>query len=284
MTWTLILHGGAKQIERAKEAANRRGCLEAIAAGCMTLSQGGSALAAVETVVRVLEDDPVFNAGIGSVANAAGDLEMDAALMDGQTLDVGGVAALRGVRYPITVARMLLREQPTLLVAEGARQFALDHGAELMEPEAMLAPEELSKRDDTVGCVALDADGNLAAGVSTGGLPGCAPGRVGDTPLPGCGFYADNALGAVALSGDGESIARLTLGAQIMHGLKTLPPEAAAELALASLNRVGGEAGAIVLDRRGTWGWAHASPHFAVAYASSEQRQPRVYLKKSEER
>jgi beta-aspartyl-peptidase (threonine type) len=279
--WALVLHGGAKSIAPQKEGANRVGCLAALEIGAGILRDGGSALDAVEATIRVLEHDPTFNAGRGSVRNADGVVEMDAAIMDGATLDIGGVAAIRNVPHPVTVARMMLRETPTLLVAEGARRFAVAHGAETCEAADLLVAEDTGH--DTVGCVALDREGNLAAGTSTGGLEGCAPGRVGDSPLPGCGLYADNAIGAVAFSGDGESIARVMLAARVMQSLESAPPQPAIEAAIERLGRVGGEAGGIVLDRAGRVGWAHNSPHFAVGVATSANEGPRVYLHKDEE-
>ncbi|MFH5923017.1 isoaspartyl peptidase/L-asparaginase family protein [Roseomonas xinghualingensis] len=280
--WALVLHGGAKEIAPEKEQANRAGCLDALAAGAALLRSGGSALDAVEAAIRVLEDDPTFNAGRGSVRNTDGEVEMDAAIMDGATLDVGGVAAIREVRHPISVARLMLRETPTLLVAEGARRFAAAHGAETWDP-AHLAESAGESGHDTVGCIALDMRGNLAAGTSTGGLEGSLPGRVGDSPLPGCGLYAENALGAVAFSGDGESITRGMLAARVMQSLEAQPPQAAIEAALARLGRTGGEAGGIVLDRAGRIGWAHNSTHFAVAMVTSEDEMLRAYLRKDEE-
>jgi beta-aspartyl-peptidase (threonine type) len=280
--WALIVHGGAKEIAPEKEKANRDGCLAALSAGAAMLREGGSALEAVEASIRVLEDDPTFNAGRGSVRNSDGEVEMDAALMDGAALDVGGVAAIRGVRHPITVARLMLREPPTLLVAEGARRFAEAHGAETCDPaDLLLAAEDTGH--DTVGCVALDIRNNLAAGTSTGGLEGSPPGRVGDSPVPGCGLYADNSVGAVAFSGDGESIVRRTLAARVMQLLESGPPQAAIEATLDRLGDVGGEAGGIVLDRTGQIGWAHNSSHFAVGIMTSEDERSRIYLRKDEE-
>jgi len=280
--WALVLHGGAKEIAPGKERANREGCLVALEAGMAVLSGGGTALDAVEASIRALEDDPTFNAGRGSVRNTDREVEMDAAIMDGATLDIGGVAAIRAVRHPITVARMMLRETPTLLVADGARRFAEAGGAETCGPAELLVPAE-DAGHDTVGCVALDMAGNLAAGTSTGGLEGCHPGRVGDSPLPGCGLYADNSIGATVFSGDGESISRTMLAAHVMQFLETGAPQAAIEAAVARLWRVGGEAGGIVLDRSGRIGWAHNSPHFAVGMATSEDKHPRVFLQRSEE-
>lgn len=187
--WSLILHGGAMEVPPGMEAANRRGCLAALEAGTGVLRGGGSALDAIEAAVRVLEDDPSFNAGYGSVLNADGEVEMDAAFMDGATLDVGAVAAIRGVRQPASVARLMLGEPPILLVGDGARRFATDGGAELCDPAAMIAPQagkSASKLGhDTVGVVGRDEAGSIAACTSTGGLPGCLPGRIGDSPCPG---------------------------------------------------------------------------------------------------
>lgn len=280
--WALVLHGGAKEIAPGKQKANRLGCLAALTVGAGVLRQGGSALDAVEATIRVLEHDPTFNAGRGSVRNTDGEIEMDAAIMDGATLDIGGVAAIRAVPHPVSVARLMLREQPTLLVADGARRFAEAHGAETCDPASLFAGTADGSHD-TVGCVALDTSGNLAAGTSTGGIEGCAPGRVGDSPLPGCGLYADNAIGAAAFSGDGESIARTMLAARVMQSLESGPPQPAIEAAIMRLGRVGGEAGGIVLDRTGQVGWAHNSPHFAVGVATSADDRLRTYLSKNEE-
>ncbi|MFT8246175.1 isoaspartyl peptidase/L-asparaginase family protein [Roseomonas sp. BN140053] len=280
--WALVLHGGAKEIAPEKEAANRAGCLRALLSGAAVLRAGGSAVDAVEAAIRVLEDDATFNAGRGSVRNSDGEVEMDAAMMDGATLDVGGVGAIRDVRHPVAVARLMLRETPTLLVAEGAQRFAAAQGAELRGPAELLAAAG-DAAHDTVGCIALDSRGDLAAGTSTGGLEGCHPGRLGDSPVPGLGFYADNGLGAVAFSGDGESISRCMLAAHVMHRLEGGSPQAAIESAIARLGRVGGDAGGIVLDPAGNIGWAHNSPHFAVGMVRGNDDRPRIYLSKGEE-
>jgi isoaspartyl peptidase/L-asparaginase-like protein (Ntn-hydrolase superfamily) len=282
VTWALVLHGGAKEIAPEQMQAHRAGCLDALAVGAALLRSGCSAVEAVEAAIRVLEDDPTFNAGRGSVRNADGDVEMDAAIMDGATLEVGGVAAIRQVRHPVSVARRMLRETPTLLVGEGARRFAEAHAAEMWDA-AHLRDMAAASGHDTVGCVALDIHGNLAAGTSTGGVNGCPPGRVGDSPMPGCGFYADNALGAVALSGDGENIMRGMLAARVMHFLESQKPQEAVEQAIARLGPIGGEAGGVVLDRAGRIGWAHSSPHFAVAMVTSEDDTLRVCLQQGEE-
>lgn len=280
--WALIVHGGAKAIPLAAWARHRQGCLAAVEAGAAVLVAGGDAVSAVETAVRALEDDPTFNAGRGSVRNAAGEVECDAAIMDGASLAVGGVAAVRTLRHPISVARAMLPERPVLLVGEGAESFARAHGQEFCAPEDLLVDQAAGEGCDTVGCVALDLAGNLAAGTSTGGLSGCAVGRVGDSPLPGCGLYADNMVGAVSLSGEGESLIRTTLAARLIRALEDQAPEPAIETAMAALARVGGEAGLIVIDRHGRVGWGHNSAQFAVAHAASG-RPARAFVARDED-
>lgn len=263
--WVILVHGGAKTIVPDAVAANRAGCLAAATAGAAVLRVGGDAIDAAEVAIRVLEDDPRFNAGNGSVRNADGEVEMDAALMDGATLDIGAVGAVRTIRNPIAAARALLREPAVLLVGEGAERFARDRGLALASSQEIATDTE----HDTVGCVVRDARGHVAAATSTGGLHGTAAGRVGDSPLPGCGFYADDATGAVSFSGDGESIMRTLLAAHVMRALETGGAAAAADAALHRLARVGGEAGAIVIDAAGRIGIAHNSDHFALGLATS---------------
>jgi isoaspartyl peptidase/L-asparaginase-like protein (Ntn-hydrolase superfamily) len=267
--WAIIVHGGAKTIAPERRQAHLDGCLMALAAGQAVLEAGGCAVDAVEAAVRAMEDDPTFNAGRGSVRNAAGQVECDAAIMDGATLAVGGVAAVRILRHPISVAAAMLPETPVLLVADGAEAFAREHGAEICAPADLIVERPGDPGCDTVGCVALDRKGNLAAGTSTGGLTASRPGRVGDSPLPGCGLYADNAIGGVSLSGEGESLIRTTLAAHLIHTLETADPQAAISAALDRLAEVGGDAGLIVVDAQGRIGWNHNSDQFAVAHASA---------------
>ena len=264
--WATIVHGGARTIAANRQDANRAGCIAAVEASAAILRGGGTALDAAEAAVRQLEDDATFNAGCGSVPTAAGDVEMDAAIMDATTLDVGAVAALSRVRNPVSVARMVLTEPPVLLVGAGALAFARQRGVNIFD--AAPTTEEEGQHD-TVGCIAMDRDGRLAVATSTGGLPGQLPGRVGDAPIPGCGFYADNGLGAAAISGDGESILRVSLAMRAVDAMRSEPAPAAAAGALRILARVGGEAGIIALDRNGRFGVAHNSEHFAVALAAS---------------
>ncbi|AYV47532.1 asparaginase [Caulobacter flavus] len=265
--WAIIVHGGAKTIAPHQEETHRDGCLQAVAVGQAILEAGGAAIDAVEAAIRVLEDGPTFNAGYGAVRNADGDVECDAAIMDGRDLSVGAVAAVRILRHPISVAAAMLPEMPVLLVAEGAERFARERCAELCGPGELAVERPDDPGCDTVGCVAFDERGDLAAGTSTGGLRGARAGRVGDSPLPGCGLYADNQVGAVSLSGDGESLIRATLASRLMRGLEQMEPDQAMADALVHLARIGGEAGLIAIDAEGRIGWGHSSPQFAVAHA-----------------
>lgn len=279
--WTLAVHGGAKEIRADEEAGNRQGIYRALRAGRSILEAGGTALDAVEAAVRVLEDDPAFNAGYGSVLTSAGDVEMCAAIMSGSDLSIGAVGAVPCVRHPVSVARLLLTEPEILLAGPQARDFAKEKGAELCTPQDLAAAAghaALTDACDTVGAVAMDTMGDLATATSTGGLPGVRPGRMGDTALPGCGYYADNEVGAVALSGDGEAIARLTVAARIIALMRSEPPDAALRTAIAPVAGLGGEGGGIAISADGEIGWWHNSPAFAVGIASSGDPDGGVWL------
>jgi beta-aspartyl-peptidase (threonine type) len=252
------------------------------------LSEGGSALDAVETSIRVLEDLPVFNAGRGSVPNEEGGVEMCSGIMDGRDLSAGAVGAIREVRNPISVARLLLSEKEVLLVGDGATKFAKDNGAPLATEEELLAEAEKQSiaegQHDTVGAVALDKGGNLAAGTSTGGINGQKVGRIGDSPLPGGGLYADNHIGAVSFSGDGETITRLALAGRVMASLEDGEDvEHTIQKFVEKLPGAGGagaDGGGIGIRKDGQIGWAHNSPMFAVALLNSQMSEPEVFLRK----
>lgn len=278
--WVLIAHGGAKDIAAEHAARNREGMAKAVAAGSAILKAGGSAIDAVEAAIRAMELDPAFNAGLyGSVRNEEGAINMDAAIMDGQTLDIGSVAHVQAIEHPISVAKALLRDRATLLVSEGANRYAQAQG---FEGKTVAAEATAVAECDTVGCVALDAHGLLAAGTSTGGLSGVRLGRVGDVPLPGCGFYADNALGAMSASGDGEIIARTVMGLRYLHAAQgTAAPHAARDV-LERVAHLRGEAGIIAIHPDGTVCWDHTSPHFAVGVARAD-REAEIYLQKRDE-
>lgn len=289
--WALIVHGGAKPWDAGREDANREGVREAAEAGAAVLATGGSALDAVETAIRTLEDLPVFNAGRGSIPNEAGEIEMCAGMMDGRDLSAGAVGAIREVRNPIGVARQLLPEKEVLLVGDGALLFAKSKGAPLASEKELKAEAEKQSiaegAHNTVGAVALDTGGNLAAGTSTGGIEGQKVGRIGDSPLPGSGLYADNHIGAVSFSGDGETIARLALAARIMASLEDGEEmEHAIAKSVAKLPGTGGaeaDGGAIGIRKDGQIGWAHNSPMFAVAVIESGMAEPKAYIHKDEE-
>jgi beta-aspartyl-peptidase (threonine type) len=280
--WAIIAHGGAKTIKSKEEQSNRDGLNEAIKHGIQILSNGGTALDAVEEVVEALELNPVFNAGLhGSAKNEEGKIEMDASIMDGETLDIGAVASIENIEHPVLVARTLLYEDAILLVGNGANKFAREKG--FKEIDNAEVSSCILPKCDTVGCVARDQFGNIAVATSTGGLDNTKAGRVGDVPLPGCGFYADNSRGGISASGKGEAIARVMLASECLYRLKDMEPDKAATQALELLERVGGEGGLITINTHGKIGWSHNSSHFAVGLANSINNAPQIFLKKSEE-
>lgn len=290
MTLAIIVHGGAKTISEDKVEANHAGCLAAVEAGWAVLTAGGSAVEAVEAATRVLETDSTFNAGFGAVLNSEGEVQLDAAIMEGANLGWGGVAAVQGVRHPISVARMIMDEKPRLLVGQSAESFAADNGAEMCAKEDLIADELLQEwkeeqqvvdRPNTVGCVALDANGILVAGTSTGGTMNQQPGRVGDSAVVGSGLYADN-IGACSTTGDGESIIPVVLAKTAIDFLAgDIHPDEAAQMAIDTLkSKVKGEAGCILLDGQGRVGWAYNSSDMACAYMTTEQDKPAVFTKK----
>lgn len=280
----LAVHGGAGAIlnsEAHDEAAYRQGLVEALEAGFCILHEGGSSLDAVTAAVARLEDCPLFNAGRGSVFTSAGTFEMDAAIMDGQMRAAGAVAGVSNVRNPIQAARLVMEQSPhVLLVGRGAEAFAAEHGLEaadaayLFSParhEQLLAARQLGQtaldhdlghtaaplRDDkfgTVGAVALDQHGNLAAATSTGGTTNKRPGRVGDSPIIGAGTYADNRSVAVSATGVGEffmrSAAAYDIAARILYLQQSLEEACLATLEL-EVALLGGCGGLIAIDAFG---------------------------------
>ncbi|KAB8320778.1 peptidase T [Tolypothrix campylonemoides VB511288] len=291
MTLAIIVHGGAKSISEDKVAANNAGCLAAVEAGWAVLTKGGTAAEAVEAAIRVLEADPTFNASLGASLNTEGEVALDAAIMEGDTLGWGAVAAVQGVRHPISVARKIMDEKPRMLVARHAERFAADNGAEMCKKEDLISDEtwqewkeeqEVPDRPNTIGCVALDANGILVAGTSTGGLMNQQPGRVGDSAIVGSGLYADNKLGACSTTGDGESIIPVVLAKTAIDFLDgDRHPDEAAQMAIETLkSKVTGEAGCIVLDTQGRVGWAYNSQDMACGYMTTELDKPAVFTKK----
>ncbi len=281
----LVVHGGAWSIPSERREAHRAGCTAAVERGRDILLRGGSALDAVEAAILVMEDDPTFDAGTGSVLVADGSVELDAGVMDGTSLKVGAVAVVKHFKNPISIARRVLEASAHhFLVGEGAEAFARAQGFPMVDNSALVVPRERALYQeflsgqrkpsdsfgpaDTVGAVALDAAGHLAAGNSTGGVSFSLPGRVGDAPLPGIGFGADNRVGGVACTGWGEHILRVGLAMRALQELERgLGAQQAATAAVALLSeRVQGHAGLVLLDRSGQVGLAHSTPCLAHAY------------------
>jgi beta-aspartyl-peptidase (threonine type) len=267
----VLVHGGAgawalgsRRLDNAVAA-----CRDAAIAGQDALMSGGSALDAVEAAVRVLEDFPVLNAGRGSYPTTDGTVELDAMVMDGATLDLGAVAAVRGIANPVSLARLVMTRTPhTLLVAHGAEQFADSVAFPRCENEDLIVARTEAETRDTVGAVAIDARGNLAAATSTGGIPRKLPGRVGDSPLVGAGTYADNASAAVCATGDGEALMKVLISKTVCDLIASgLRPQAACQRALADVaTRFGAHGGLIALNPHGEIGVTCNSAAMPYAY------------------
>jgi beta-aspartyl-peptidase (threonine type) len=285
---TIIVHGGAGADPGDGREDLRRGMRTAAGAGWQVLSTGGAALDAVEAAVRVLEDDQQFNAGRGSVLNRDGRVEMDASIMEGDRLQCGAVAAVQRIANPITLARRVLDAgRHVLLVGEGALAFARLAGIAECDPAALVTDRQQKRHAErarrstiggTVGAVALDRNGTIAAATSTGGTAGKAPGRVGDSALIGSGTYAESSMGGVSCTGDGEAIIRVVLGHRTLAFLKDAgDPEYAAKVAVDLLVEEGrGQGGLILLDWRGRPGYAYSTPLMPVAIMTPALGEPRT--------
>jgi beta-aspartyl-peptidase (threonine type) len=327
MPIAIVVHGGAGDISADRIESAKAGCQEAALVGWRILQEGGSALDAVEATVRALEDNPNYNAGTGSCLTANGTIEMDAGLMDGNTLQVGAIASVERIKNPISLARTVLESPHVLLTGRGAILFAIDQGISLCreedlqterqyqhwqqlreEQKVMLGqgepafhrreigsipartepaqdipqqtkPTENDKKSDdkhgTVGAVAIDYAGNLVAGTSTGGIPFKLPGRVGDSPLVGCGFYADENA-AISCTGHGEDFTRLLIAKRaadnVAYGMRA---REAAEATIALLGtKAEGTGGLIIVDRAGNVGFAWNSENMAYAYLIQDMTEP----------
>jgi L-asparaginase / beta-aspartyl-peptidase len=292
--------------------AHVQGVNNALAAGWRVLERGGSALDAVEEAVVIMEDDETFDAGRGSFLNRDGRVQLDALIMDGSTLRAGGVGCVEHLRNPIRAARKILSESPHVyFVAEGAERFAAEHGVPLCKNEDLVIPREverlrkyqaeLAARDakedgndlfssnsaatsdeaishDTVGAIALDRSGNIAAATSTGGTLNKAPGRLGDSSLIGCGCYADNQSAAASTTGWGEPIMKLVLAKWTADRIAAgnLPEWSAQEAMNYLKQRVNGHGGIIVLNPEGHIGIAHNTPRMAWAYKTVKKQDAGV--------
>jgi beta-aspartyl-peptidase (threonine type) len=316
---SLIVHGGAWDIPDEAVDACKSGCHRALTAGWSILSSGGSALDAVEAALIVLEDDPVFDAGFGSHLNLDGRVECDAIVMNGATLRAGSVAAVQRIRNPIRLARQVLEHCPhMMLVGEGAERFAQARGLPLCDPKDLIAESEWNawhhcKEDEhaaehhrgheqgTVGAVAIDRHGALFAATSTGGTCCKLPGRVGDSPLIGCGCYADSEAGGVSATGYGEAIMKIVMAKTATDLLScgtripACPPPIGAQHAAPHLGatpstrdpcdlailaaretialfakKTHATAGLILLDRHGNPGFAFNTPRMAYGYVTPD--------------
>jgi beta-aspartyl-peptidase (threonine type) len=292
----LLVHGGAWAIPDDMVEAHLNGVRQAIHTGWAVLQKGGSSLDAVEEAVVVLEDDETFDAGRGSFLNRDGKVQLDAFIMEGSTLRGGGVGCVERLRNPVRVARKILSESPHVyFVGEGAERFAAEHGIPLCDNSDLVTPREIERlrnyqkqsmttdgapelfapaiSHDTVGAVALDTQGNIAAATSTGGTLNKAPGRLGDSSLIGCGCYADNESAAASLTGWGEPIMKLVLAKwaadRVLAG--NVPEWIAKEAMNYLQSRVNGHGGIILLDSQGRFGIAHNTPRMAWASRTAQQ-------------
>jgi L-asparaginase / beta-aspartyl-peptidase len=280
---SLIVHGGAWTIPAEASDACKSGCRRALEAGWKILQHGGSAADAVESAIVILEDDPVFDSGIGAHLNLDGQVELDAILMDGATLQAGAVAAVHLIKNPIRLARRLMESnEHMMLVGEGAEKFAVEQGIPLCNPDDLVVPRERAAwanchtgphsdvhhvhQGGTVGAVAIDSRGHLIAGTSTGGTCCKHAGRVGDAPLIGCGTYADQEAGGVSCTGWGEAIMKVVLAKTAVDQLRVngANPQKVADDCIRLLGaRTKGTGGLILLDREGAPAAAFNTPNMA---------------------
>lgn len=271
----IIVHGGAGPIRDEELPQRLEGCREAALAGCTVLKKGGSSLDAVECAVIALENNPLFNAGIGSTLNTLGEVEMDAAIMEGPSLKAGAVAALRGIKNPVKLARSILEDGRHLLLAgEGALAFAREHGmAECPQETLVLERERRRWREKygTVGCVALDQEGRISVATSTGGMFDKLPGRVGDSPLIGCGTYA-NEVGGASCTGHGEAIIRIVMAKTAIDDLRrgAHPMEAARSVVSWLEEKTGSKGGLIIVSSEGVIGYARSSNRMPVCWVTGD--------------
>ena len=286
---SLIVHGGAGAAHPELQAAQAPGCRDALETGWRLLMGGAGALDAVCAAVARLEDDPAFNAGVGSCLTAEGSVEMDASVMDGSTLRAGAVAVVSRVRHPIELARAIMEDgRHVLLAGCGAETMARSCGLALCEPKELVTARqhELWKQRSaagatgTVGAVAVDRRGHVAAATSTGGLFYKLPGRIGDSAVIGAGTFADDTLGAASATGQGEAILRVALAKTVTDALgHGNDPMVASHLGIRVLReRTGAAAGIIVVDRFGRIGHSHNTERLTLAYMRSDLSAPVVSI------
>jgi beta-aspartyl-peptidase (threonine type) len=288
----LVVHGGAWKIPDDEVVAHLNGIRAALQEGWKILKNSGKGIDAVERAVSVMEDDPTFDAGKGSILNTDGSIEMDASIMDGSNLRAGAVAALRNYPNPVQVARCVLEKtEHILLTGSGCESFAMKHGfhpvpirellteRELRRLESILLDEEFraehafGQKRGTVGVVALDENGHIAAATSTGGTPKKIPGRVGDTPIIGAGTYAEDGAGGVSCTGWGEAIMKVMLAKDAADRMRQgVDAQSAADQSIALLHeRVKGLGGLICIDPKGQIGISYNTPRMARGTMTCDQ-------------
>ena len=300
---SIVIHGGAWAIPDERVEDHRRGVSAALKSGWDILKKGGHAIDAVQEAIVAMENDETFDAGRGSFINAAGEVELDASIMEGKAYKAGAVAAVQNIRNPILLARKIMEEsESVLLVGMGATRFAKEHKIPTCSPDFLVTARELERwkgiqssrkfatkdaflkgklPSDTVGAVALDKFGTIVSGNSTGGTPNKYPGRVGDTPLIGCGTYADNLVGGVSVSGWGEMLIRVAMAKSVIDMMEANggDPDKAVQDGLRMLHKkVGGYGGVIAIARNGKIATGFNTPRMALAYRTSEMKAPVVSI------
>ena len=302
--WRLVIHGGAgsermAHDDPAHEAQARAGLEEALAAGAAILERGESAIDAVETAARLLEENPCFNAGRGSVLTEQGEVELDAAIMDGRTRAAGAVSGIKTTRAPISLARRLMEHGPHVVLAGAAAdRFAATSALEQVANDFFILPERRRQLDEalsagsaadpikygTIGAVAVDMDGNVAAATSTGGITAKRWGRVGDSPLIGAGTYADNRAAAISATGSGEyfirAVAAHEVAARIRLGCETL--QQAIDGVLGDIASLGGKGGLIAVSPSGDAAWGFTTPAMYRGMADASGRTVAIYSEETE--
>lgn len=296
--WAIVIHGGAGAITREKmtpemDKKYRAAMTEAMNTGRKILSDGGTAIEAVEKTINVMEDNPLFNSGKGAVFTHEGKNELDASIMDGSNLNAGSVAVVTDIKNPITAARYVMtKSEHVMLTGAGASQFAKEQGLEIVPPSYFYTEkrynelQEIMKREKmgTVGCCALDKNGNLAAGTSTGGMSDKRYNRVGDSPIIGAGTYANNATCAVSATGHGEFFIRWTVAHDIsaLMEYKGLSLKDASELVINDkLVKAGGSGGVICIDKAGNISMPFNSEGMFRGYATADGKEG-VFIYKDE--
>jgi len=296
--WAIVVHGGAGNITRENvtpemDKEYRAALLVAMNTGKKILSDGGSALDAVEQTIRTMEDNPLFNAGKGAVFTHDGRNELDAAIMDGSNLAAGAVACVTDIKNPISAARKVMTNSPhVMLTGAGASQFAKEQGLEIVPPSYFYTEKRFNElqeilkkeKNGTVGCCALDKNGNLAAGTSTGGMPNKKYNRVGDSPIIGAGTYANNNTCAVSGTGHGEYFIRWTVAHDIsaLIEYKGLTLKEASELVVNDkLVKAGGSGGVICIDKSGNISMPFNSTGMFRGFATADGKEG-IYIYKDE--